>query len=471
MAHWRPGLPDRPQQSRLVRRSSRDPVDTGSKLCQFSVEPLVPAVEMTDCTDDRLAAGGQSGQDQRGAGSQIRGRHPGAAQTRHAGDPGGPFARLNPCAQPSQLRHVHESGREDPVADRALPRRQRKQGHPLGLKVGGNARVRQSGDVDGSRRAVRGKLHSIFGGSDLQPGRTELGQHGVEVFRHDSGDGHGTSRRGGRQQQRGRFDAIGHHAVGGAAHLIDAPDAKRRRPQARDARPYPIEKPAQVDDLRLHRGAEDGGLAFGQDGGAHHVRRAGDRGTPRTTERDRRADQASGAGDHTATLDPEVRPQGGQSLQVQVDGPGADVAPAGERDHGPAAPGQQRPQHAEAGAHPPDPLVTGADRPPIHRLQERRAVGRSHHLKAQFAQHQRHGVDVSQPRHALQADRFGREDGGGHHRQRRVFRAAGTDGPRKRSSAADPETVAGHVSPSDTPLHSRVTSSSLEPLAAAVRGP
>ena len=133
--------------------------------------------------------------------------------------------------------------------------------------------------------------------------------------------------------------------------------------------PSAIEEMAQVDDLRLDGRAADDRRAPGQHGGAQDVGRAGHRGAAGPDRSIVAPISRRARGHDVAVLQPQVGPQGGQALQVQIDRPVADVAAAGQRHDGPAAPGQQRPQHAEAGPHPPHqsyPARTGAR---IDRLQ------------------------------------------------------------------------------------------------------
>ena len=81
--------------------------------------------------------------------------------------------------------------------------------------------------------------------------RWKLVQHRGEMLRHDAGDGGRAAGDGGRHQQRGRLDAVGNQAMRGAAELIDALDADRRRSQSFDLRAQGNEEIAQIDDFRL----------------------------------------------------------------------------------------------------------------------------------------------------------------------------------------------------------------------------
>ena len=60
-----------------------------------------------------------------------------------------------------------------------------------------------------------------------------------------------------------------------------------------------------------------------------------------------------GRGHDITAIQPQIRTQGSQPAEMQIDGPVADAAAAGQRHDRPAPPCQQRPQDAESGPHPP----------------------------------------------------------------------------------------------------------------------
>ncbi len=188
---------------------------------------------------------------------------------------------------------------------------------------------------------------------DLRPRGLELAEHRGEMPRHDVGDGGRAAGDRGRHQQRGRLDAVGDQSMRGAAELIDTPDVDHRRSQSFDLRPQRKEEIAQVDDLRLDGRAANDGDAPGEHRGAEDVGRAGHGRTTGAGKVDGRAGQPPRRGHHVAVPYLQIGAEGGQALQVQIDRPVADVAAAGQGNDGPAAPGQQRPQYAEAGPHPP----------------------------------------------------------------------------------------------------------------------
>ena len=207
--------------------------------------------------------------------------------------------------------------------------------------------------------------------------------------------------------------------------------------------PHGLQQVAQVDDLRFDGRPDDGRFSLGQHGGAKHVGRARD-GWPAWAEQpDRGAAEAIGAGHDIAVFDPQIGPQRGQPGQVQIDGPVADGASAGQRDDGPASPCQQRAQHAEARPHAPHEFVVGADRPGIDRLQQDRPIGRPRGTQSKLPKQRRERPNVGQPGAAIQANRPFGEDRGGHHRQRRVLRAGRPDRTAESQAAVDRKVVHG----------------------------
>ena len=112
-------------------------------------------------------------------------------------------------------------------------------------------------------------------------------EHGRQMPGHDPGHRGRAACDDGRQQQRGRFDAVGNDAIGRRAELLHAFDAQGRRAQSFDASAQAAEKIAQVDDLRLDgRAGEDRG-SLGPHGRTEDVGRPGHGGTLRPGQVDR----------------------------------------------------------------------------------------------------------------------------------------------------------------------------------------
>ena len=136
------------------------------------------------------------------------------------------------------------------------------------------------------------------------------------------------------------------------------------------------------------------------------------------------AAKPAGAGDDIAALDADFGPERSKSLEMQVDGPIADVAAAGERDARFSSFGQQGPQHAEAGPHAADQLVIGDMRPFIDDAERQLVVAAACDSHPQRFEQGRQRVDVDQPRNPAE-DRFPVGGQGRRHQgQGRVLRPA-----------------------------------------------
>ena len=93
-------------------------------------------------------------------------------------------------------------------------------------------------------------------------------------------------------------------------------------------------------------------------------------------------------------LDANSAPSAARPGQVQIDRPRADVAAAGQRDHSPAPPRHERPQHAEAGPHPPHQSYSARGRSGIDVSIRSVPSSTAFDLDPQLAQQQCQRVDV-----------------------------------------------------------------------------
>ncbi len=125
---------------------------------------------------------------------------------------------------------------------------------------------------------------------------------------------------------------------------------------ALDLGPHGHQVMGQVGHLGFLGGVYQPGGAFGQGGGHHEIFGAGDRGGIQV---DFGPVQALGLGLDIALVQGDFHPHGLEALEVQVNGPGADGAAAGERHAGLAGPGHQRPQDQDRSPHGLDQLIGG----------------------------------------------------------------------------------------------------------------
>ena len=174
-----------------------------------------------------------------------------------------------------------------------LPSATAKQGHELGLQVGGEPRIGLRRDVDGmeepldagDRAAVAVGLH---GDADVpQPVH-----HGHHVVKPAVADMHLTAGdRGGRHERPG-LDPVRDDAVLHRVQVADAVDGQSRRADPADAGTHRVEAVGQVGNLRLAGGRFDDGPALGQGGGHHDVGRAENGRAERAAQEDARPFEA-----------------------------------------------------------------------------------------------------------------------------------------------------------------------------------
>jgi len=200
------------------------------------------------------------------------------------------------------------------------------------------------------------------------------------------------------------------------AHALDLDDAGS---SALNARAHGVEEVRQVDDLRLAGAVLKDGAALGHAGGHEQVLRAADGGK---VEHDARADEPAANALNVAGVEDEPRAHALQRLQVQVHGPRADGAAAGQGHLGLAEQAQKRPKAQHRGAHGLHQVIGGLVLQLAH-------LGRDHvvlegRLAAKDVQELEGGVDVAQAGHVGEAHRALGQQAGGEDGQGRVLGAA-----------------------------------------------
>ena len=162
-------------------------------------------------------------------------------------------------------------------------------------------------------------------------------------------DGHVAAGRGGRHHEGTGLYAVAHHGVLDGRELVYALDDDTARTGAVDAGAHQVQEVRQGNDLGLTGAVLDDGRSPGQDGGHHHVLGRGD---ARVLEVDLRAPETPwGRGLDKAVVQPYLRPQGPQTVEVEVEFPKTQVAPARRRDLGLPESGDQRPENHDASSH------------------------------------------------------------------------------------------------------------------------
>ena len=124
------------------RRNKSKAFDACAELDELAVEAFVAAVEVPHGMEDGFALGGQSGEDQRGAGPEIGGGYGRGAEPGHAFDDRGIALHGDFRAEPIEFGGMEKTILEDRVAQPARAVGQCDERRPLGLDVGGHAGIR-----------------------------------------------------------------------------------------------------------------------------------------------------------------------------------------------------------------------------------------------------------------------------------------------------------------------------------------
>ncbi len=242
------------------------------------------------------------------------------------------------------------------------------------------------------------------------------------------------------------LDAVGHHFVGRAVQRFHAVYGQVGRADTLDLRAHRGQQAAQVHDLRLARGVEQAAGAISQH--RRHQRILG-RAHADHGEVEFAAGQAAiGRVRLDVTLRQlDLATQRLDSLQVQIDGPVADGAAAGQRDGRFPAARQHRAEHEDRGAHLAHQIV-GCDGGGQARCLERdnaakffRALAANAGADAELRHQVLEPVDIGQPRQVAQCNRFLGQQRARDQRQRAVLRTRNRDGAGKAVAAANDKFV------------------------------
>ena len=183
----------------------------------------------------------------------------------------------------------------------------------------------------------------------LAPASLQLGDHRVEMSGRGVLDAHVAAGDRAGDEIGAALDAVGQHFVARAAAAARRPAMTILSvPAPWIFAPMAIRKFARSTTSGSRAAFSMNGLALGQRRRHHEVLRAGDRDG---IEHQTRAPQPAGARADVAAVDRDVGAHGLQPRDVDVDGPRADRAAAGQRHVGLAEARQQRPQHQDRGAH------------------------------------------------------------------------------------------------------------------------
>ena len=267
----------------------------------------------------------------------------------YPGDHRHPAAGADVRPHAGQLIHVAVAVLKDVLLKDGGASGPQQRRHQDGLGIRGKARVRRRPDGwDGPERPLRPEAQAV---RPALHGAARLGEgvrHRGQLLRPDVPERHIAPGGGGGAEVGGRRDPVRHHGVlrpvEGRADLHHHGGG----PGPGDSRPAGAEKDLQVNDLRLPGGIQDAGGALCGAGRQHQVLRCPHGGQ---SQHDVRAPELPAPAEEGASLLPDLRPQLPQSPQVQVDGPGPQLAAAGIAELRRAAAAQDGSQKDGGGAH------------------------------------------------------------------------------------------------------------------------
>ena len=316
---------------------------------------LVAPLNMVDTADPALPLGAEGRHHQGCSAPEVRGLHLCALELVHAAHHGHPA--LHPDIRPhaDQLIHMAVAVLKDVLHKHRGPPALQQSCHQDRLGVGGKSRIgRGAHRPDGVQLPAAAQEHCVSRAMYLTARLMErAGDRGQVAVVHLP-QLHLASRRRHRREVGCGHNAVGHDSVlavvGGAAPL-DRDCGTAGPPHFVS---HAVQEGLEILDLRLPGGVHQDGGALTATGGQNHVLRgahAGDaQGDLPPPHLPRLAAQAA-----SALLD--LGPQLPQGRQVQVNGPGPQLAPAGHGQVGPAAAGQNGPQENHRGAHLPHQVI------------------------------------------------------------------------------------------------------------------
>ena len=424
--------------------------DIGAEGGEFFDDALVAAVDVIDAIDDGFTGSDKSREDETSAGAEVGGLDDGAGEGRGATNDGAAAVDGDMRTHAHHFAGVEETVLKNSFGDDGGSVGLRGEGHVLGLHVGGEAGVFLGGDVGGDEfvavvNADGGMVTNVDGNAD----GLQLGDDGAEVGGIAVGDGDVAIGDGSSDEERASLDAIGNDGVGGAVELFDAVNLQSGGVVAFDVRAHFAEEMDEVGNFRFASGVLENGGAFSERGSHQKVFSTGN---GDFFEHDVGSLEAPVIGNFGLNI-AVFRGDGGahffQGREMQIDGTRTDGAAAGKRDVGLTGTRDSGAESEDGSAHGFDEFVGrhsvgegfGFDGEGGGRKGRRGDMGR--HEGEKLA----HGDDVANLRDIVEGDRFACEEGGGHQRESRVFRAADFDSAVKRLATSNAEFIHFVASP------------------------
>ena len=292
--------------------------------------------------------------------------------------------------------------------------------------------------LNGLERSVARDAHRVAVDVDRGAGLAQLLDHGFERLGARAGEHGAAARRGHGGEVGAGFDAVRHHAVGGAMQPLDAFDDDAIGACAADARAHRAKARGEVDDLRLARRVLQHGRAGGERRRHHQVLGAGD---GDEVEHEARAGEPRRARADVAAVEIDLGAHRHEALDVQVDRTQADAASARQRHARFAAARDERAQREDRRAHRLHQLVgreRPVDRAGVERHLARRTGAAPHaHLRQELF----HRARVVELRHVGDRQRLGGQQRRAEDRQRGVLGAGNLHFAMQRLPALDQKLV------------------------------
>ncbi len=335
-------------------KTSPHAADLGPDTAKLFFESLVATVEVIDAVENSFPIGDQRSQHQRRGRAQVRAHDGSGLQLRLAAHGGGAAVDSDVRSHAVEFADVHEAVLEDVFGDGGGAFSLRREGHELGLHVGGEAGVFLGGDVGGLQRAAVRADADLFGANvELHAALFELGDERAKMRGVAAVDVEVAARDGSGHEEGAGLDAVGVNSVAGSVELRHALHADGGGAGALDLCTHGDEERGEVGDLRLAGAVLKERLALSERCRHQEVfgARDGD-----LVEDDVRAFQAVGAGFEVAVVVGDGGAHGFKALDVQVGRPPMGAS-AGHGDTRNSSAGDERAENERAGAHGFDDLV------------------------------------------------------------------------------------------------------------------
>src|SRR5579872_2105812 len=298
-----------------------------------------------------------------------------------------------------------------------------------------------SAHVGGGEWIVTHDADGIGGRLGFNSGFVQLAEQCVEMRGITSGDVEIASGHGSGDDEGSRLDAVRNDAMLRTFQFADTLHPNGGRASAFDFGSHLIQQVGEISDFGLARAVLQNALAFSECGSHQKVFGSSD---GDLVENDLRALEPDCAGFDVAVLLRDFGAEAFESFYVQINRASPDSTPAGERNTGASAAGDQRSENQSGGTHRLDEFVGGFRRRQVLAVNGGAVMGASiaeFDIGAHRGEQVARGLNVADLRNVFENDRLIGEQGGGHAGKGGIFGAAHADSAEQRLSAADDELI------------------------------